>query len=132
MSIRKEYLNRKSKRHGIEGESVTEENRKNSNSNNKTEEELSTPINLEKSSSTSSNENKVQESQNRLLSDYLNKKFEFFQKQIDDLKEQNRKQERKIETLKEQNRKQERNIETLNSQVKELNEFYLQVNIENY
>ncbi len=110
MSIRKEYLNRKSKRHEIEGESVTEENGKISSINNKTEEELSTPINLEKSSSTLSNENKVQESQNRLLSDYLNKKFEFFQKQIDDLKEQNRKQERKIETL--------------NSQVKELNEFY--------
>jgi hypothetical protein len=112
MSIRKEYLNRKSKRHEFEGESVTEENGKNSNSINKTEEELSTPmnINLEKSSSTPSNENKVQESQNRPLNEYLNKKFEFFQKQIDNLKEQNGKQQREIEKL--------------NSQVKKINEFY--------
>ena len=119
MSIRKEYLNRKSKPHEIEGESVTEENGKNSNSINKTEEELSTPINinLEKSSSTPSNENKVQESQNKPINDYLNKKFEFFQKQIDDLKEQNGKEQILLQNL-------ERKIETLNSQVKELNEFY--------
>lgn len=120
MSKRKEYLNKKTKRHEIEDKSFTEEIGKNSNSNksilenddNKSEEKLSTPknTNLEKSSSTQSDKNKGEESYNRPFNYYLNKQFEFFQKQID--------------ALREQNGKHQIQIETLNSQVKELNEFY--------
>ena len=141
MSKRKEYLNKKKKRDEIEGESVTEEIGKNSNSNksilekddNKTEEKLSTPknTNLEKSSSTPSDKNKGEESHNSPLNDYVNKQLDFVQRQMDALREQNGKlqiqmkaQQIEMQSQKIQMQEQKIQIETLNSKVKELNEFY--------
>ena len=113
---------------------------------------LSTPknTNSEKTSSTPLDKNKSEELYKHPSNDYLNKKFAFLQKQIDYLKEEERKDQIKLKTQiddlqkdkkikqkqlkaqQEQLKAQQAEINTLKSQVEELNDFFSQVNLENY
>ena len=147
MSKRKEYLNKKKKRYEMEGESITEEIVKNIDSN-----KSSTPknTNSENTSSTPLDKNKSEELYKRPSNDYLNKIFAFFQKQIDDLKEEKIKdqiqlkaqiddlqkdkkiKQKQLKAQQEQLKAQKAEINTLKSQVEELNDFFSQVNLENY